>query len=274
MHYGDARPSFVRALILATVALAAAVTYYNVDAATYVQPLQCAATGIALDNPTTTATVTCPVTPPPTGCTAPPVIASSTPGITNFTRMIGTATVNYFSLGNRSVNITDYGSVYGQIPSVETWPGNSGITAVFQVPTNKYISLQFTVPPGYMAGSPANRSGYWYVNASSYSRAPISATVSTSCGDFSDPLGSVASTVVSGCYKNKAGGDKWLVVWENPAHVNPTCTLQDGRTYYLNIINADISGVVPKGGSAASTSKSTGSTCTTTCADPIANYIF
>lgn len=216
------------------------------------------------------------IAPVPTPTCNPAVIASATPGIANFTRLIGTYSVNYFSLSPHDADVTDYVSIFGQVPfATPTWPGNSGITAVMQIPTSKYVSAKFTVPAGYMAGSPANHSGYWYINPSAYGRAPISATVSACPGDFSNPA-AAGSTVVAGCYANKVGADRALLVWESPAHASPTCALQDGHTYYLNIINADISVVTPGGGAATSTSKSPYSTCAAggACSDPIANYIF
>lgn len=270
MTTGIARPSFVRALFVATIALAAACVYFNANAASYVQSLQCAATGIALNSPTTSATVQCPVAPPPVTCTTPFVVPNSTGG--NFTRWATTTTINYFGMGNIVVDTTKYDSIFGQKPTAEPWPGNSGITAVLPVPINRYLSAGFTVPAGYMASAPANRLGEYLVNASAFSGAGISATISTCPGDFSNPS-APTSTVVAGCWGNKVRGGGRLLFWEPPQHVSPSCVLNDGKTYYLNIINADISTVLPLGGGKA-TSTAPSTQCTTSCNDPVANFIF
>jgi hypothetical protein len=208
-----------------------------------------------------------------TGGTCPVITGAG--GIASFSQDVRTnESVSYYSSGTRTVNMTQYDSIFGQIPSAQTWPGNSGITAVVTLATSNYVSAAFTVPANYMTGAPSNRYGQYYLNPSSYSKAPVSMTISTTCGDFSNPSAS-GSTVVPGCYKNKAGADTSIVVWENPAHTSPTCALQDGQTYYLNFINADITNVTPGGhGTATTTKGAAGSTCTSACMDPIANYIF
>lgn len=213
------------------------------------------------------ATTTTP--PPPTACTTPIRVPNSAGGV--FTRWATTTTVNYFGMGNLTVDTTKYDSIFGQKPTPEPWPGDSGITAVLLVPTSQYLSAGFTVPAGYMAGAPANRVGEYLVNASAFGGAAISATISTCPGDFSKPT-AAGSTVVAGCWGNKLRGGARLLFWEPPQHVSPSCVLRDGRTYYLNIINADISNVQPGGGTATSTKANTD--CTTTCSDPIANYIY
>jgi len=208
-------------------------------------------------------------TPPPV-CTKPFVVPNGVGG--NYTRWATTTSVNYFGLGNITVDTTKYDSIFGQKPTPETWPGNSGITAVLPVPISKYLSAMFTVPSGYMANAPANRVGEYLVNASSFGGAGISATISTCPGDFSNPA-APGSTVVAGCWGNKVRGGGRLLFWEPPQHVSPSCVLKDGATYYLNIINADISTVAPNGGGKA-TSTTPGARCTTSCSDPVANYIF
>jgi hypothetical protein len=203
----------------------------------------------------------CTPTPPqPTGCTKPPIIASTTPGIASFTRWIGMYSVSYFGSVPRTVDVTSFDSLYWA-----PWPGKSGITAILPMPINKYASFAFTVPAGYMAKAPDNIYGQYWINPSSSSRATISATISTSCGDFSHP-NDAGSTVVTGCWRNKVGVDTAAAIWTKTS----LCALKDGQTYYLNIINADINLVTPNGGTAAST-KTPLTTCSTTCNDPIAN---
>jgi hypothetical protein len=223
--------------------------------ATYQQPLQCQATGIALNSPSTSATVTCPnVPPPPTGCTNPPVILSSTPGIANYSRLTGIVQVNYFGGGYKEADATSFDSIY------TTWPGNPTLTAAIAVPTNRYLSEQFVVPAGFMEKQPVMYSNYT-INASGFN-AGISMSISTSCGDFSAP-NQVGSTVVPGCWTNKHGPyTPGPLQWRN----NLTCILKDGTTYFLNIINADVGSLHPGNtGTAASTSPGK---CSGACTDP------
>lgn len=209
-------------------------------------------------------------TPPPTACTTAIRVPNSAGGA--FTRWSGNATVNYFGEGSRVVDITKYVAIWGSADA-PTWPGKSGITAVLPVPSGQYFSAAFTVPDGYMAAAPANRYGEWHVNPSSFSGAGISATISTCPGDFSKP-GTPGSTVVSGCYHTGVRGDAPAMYWENPAHASASCVLHDGQTYYFNMINANVSAVLPNGGGSATSTKA-GTQCASSasCNDPIYNSI-
>jgi len=164
--------------------------------------------------------------------------------------------------GVHSVDVTKFISFY----QANAWPGQQiGLIGQPTLPNGKYVSLQFTVPNGYMAGKPDSTLGQYSVGSSGYS-APVSMTISTTCGDFSNPSTNPAtSTVVSGCYKNKSlspGG----IVWRKTG----SCALQDGKTYYLNFINADITNLLPGNqGTAISTRNSQ---CPAgSCSDPIDN---
>lgn len=202
-----------------------------------------------------------------TGTGSCPTIASGTTGISNYTRLTGSQSVNYFGAGVQSVDVTSFNSVFGYkgVGSQTTWPGNSSLTAEINLATNKYVSLQFTVPAGFMELYPSGVYGKYSVNTTGYS-APISMTISTQCGDFSDPATYPAtSKVVSGCLKNSINSSGSLR-WSNTG----ACTLQDNTTYFLNIVNADISGAQPAGAGTLTSSKN--DQCTsTTCTDPIRN---
>lgn len=187
-----------------------------------------------------------------------PAIASSTPGITNFNRLSGNLTINYGGLGNQTKDTTSFASVFNS-----SWPGDYNLAAIVPMPLSAYMSLQFTVPSPYFSTAPSTLYGEYSVGETGYS-APISMTISTKCGDFSQP-GTSGSTVVAGCYRNMFASTQYLF-WKNKAG---SCQLQDGQTYFLNIINADISNVTASGGTAAS---SKNSQCTqTSCTDPLAN---
>lgn len=187
-----------------------------------------------------------------------PTIASSTSGIASFTRLTGNQNVFYFGsgagTGNQSVDVTSFASAWQG-----SWPGSMGIQPVFTMPTNTYMAQQFVVPNPYFANAPAGLFGQYQVGTSRY-QAPISMTISTKCGDFSNPATYPTSSVVAGCWANKqtsSAGLQWSKSYG--------CTLTDGQTYFLNIINADISAVTPTGGTAASSKTGT---CGSSCDDP------
>jgi len=190
-----------------------------------------------------------------------PTITSTTSGITSFQRWTGTNTSILVNGNSASVDVSSFASVYG------AWPGSIfQETATFSLPTNRYGSLQFTVPAGYFAGAPADRDGLYSLNQTAFT-APVSMTISTTCGDFSDPSNFPGtSTVVRGCYRNKGTTSlSYVVAWAKQG----TCVLEDTKTYYLNFINADISTVQPGGGTAASTQNS--KCFSGSCQDPIVN---
>lgn len=192
---------------------------------------------------------------------------SATSGISNYTRWTGNQTADYFGAGSFSVDVTSFNSVFGiGTPEQATWPGNTALTAGFNMPNNKYMSLQFTVPAGFME---TVVSGGYGLNTSGYS-APISMTISDGtapCGDFSNPATNPTSKVVSGCWKNTMTSAGTLA-WNGTG--GSKCLLQDNHTYYLNMINADISNADPAG-TASLTSSKTGSCGGTSCGDPIRN---
>jgi hypothetical protein len=191
---------------------------------------------------------------------------SATAGISNYTRWTGNQSGNYFGAGINLVDVTSFNSVFGiGTPAQATWPGNTSLTADFDMPTNKYMSLQFTVPAGFME---TVVSGGYGLNASGFS-APVSMTISDGaapCGDFSNPATNPTSKVVSGCWKNNMGQSGTLA-WQGTG--GTSCLLQDNHTYFLNIINADISNANPAGTANLTSSKT--ANCGTTCSDPIRN---
>jgi hypothetical protein len=200
-----------------------------------------------------------PSIPPPGTCT---VIPSSTSGIPNFTQLIGTQQVFYFSGGTLPVDVASFDAIF-QAP----WPGNAAITAVVTLPTDRYVSAKFHVPPGFMERYPAGVYGDYSINQSGFSTS-VSMSISTTCGDFANPGTAPTSSVVSGCWKNKQTTNGF-VQWRKDSF----CILQDDHDYYLNFINADVSGVQAiSGGTAGGTASSTkNQNCGSGCSDPIAN---
>lgn len=194
------------------------------------------------------------------GCTNAPIIPSGTSGISTFTQLSGSVTANYFSGGNRVVDITDFSAVYG------TWPGAvESQTAAITLPTNKYVSLAFTVPTGYLAGH-AGGWGQYSLNQSAYS-APVSMTISTKCGDFSNPASDSGSTVVPGCYGNLGTtSSAYVIAW----HQSGLCQLTDGQKYYFNYINADITNA-KSDNSGSITSSANGRCNASGCTDGVTN---
>jgi hypothetical protein len=124
------------------------------------------------------------------------------------------------------------------------------------------------VPAGYMAGyTGSGLYGAYTVNQSSFSTS-VSMSISTQCGDFANPATNPTSSVVPGCWKNKAVTNGF-VQWRK----DTTCILNDNTDYYFNYINADVSAVQAlSGGVAGGTASSTkNQNCGSSCSDPIAN---
>jgi hypothetical protein len=197
-------------------------------------------------------------------------VPSSTQGINSFTQLTAQQNVNHFGGGVISTNPALFSSVFRT-----AWPGFYNDIADFSLPVSSYLGMAFTVPHGYMANS-AN-AAYWdngvvealYGNisvASSGYSAPVSMTISTACGDFSNPSAN-GSTVVAGCYLNK-GIQAYSVQWRQSG----SCTLQDDHSYFLNVIVADISAVTPNGGGTAA-SKKTANCSQTACSVPVENGV-
>jgi len=178
----------------------------------------------------------------------------------SFTGLGGTVNLTYSGHPNALVDITNFDSIYQK-----AWPGSFGWLANLPVPKAGYISAHFKPAANYFtAGNvPLNLYGEYQIGETFFSAA-ASMTISTQCGDFSNPQAS-GSTVVPGCYINSAVADQYLA-WTNSAG---NCKLSGSTDYYLNVINADITNVTPSGGAATSTANSA---CgTTTCITPLAD---
>jgi hypothetical protein len=193
---------------------------------------------------------------PLAGCDVAPTV----PG--GFTRLTGNVAIDYGGNGVHATDVTQFASTWhywSSSPDPVPWPGSYGVIAVIPMPTQKYVAAELTVPAGYVANGPSNLYGEYLIGETSAS-ALIAMTISTHCGDFGQLS---PSTIVPGCVLNNAGPDYFLA-WTK----SQTCKLADGQTYYLNIINADISGLAG-GGTATSTAndRCSGGVCT----DPIAD---
>ena len=121
------------------------------------------------------------------GCTNPYTITSTTSGIANFTRYTGSPSVYYFGAGSNTADVTSFDSIFQH-----AWPGNSNLTADISLPTNRYLAAQFKVPAGYIAGYHGQSPLYgdYTLNQSTGSGgtpAAVSMSISTTCGDFSNP---------------------------------------------------------------------------------------
>jgi hypothetical protein len=178
----------------------------------------------------------------------------------SFTQFTGTSVNVAYGGSTRLVDVSKFDSTFNG-----AWPGQYGLFAYFPLPTNRYISAKFTVPANYMTNFSGILYGKYTVGQTGYST-PVAITISESCGDFSDPASFPGtSTVVSGCFANGAVTNAFLR-WA----ATGACTLQSGKTYYLNIINANIANVTPNGGTATTTSDNTH--CPGgVCLDPIQN---
>lgn len=181
-----------------------------------------------------------------TGGSCSTVAGDGTNGVNSFSQWIGSQTVFYFgsgaNTGYQSVDVTSFNSSW-----FGTWPQSYGRQPVFPLPSGNYIAQKLTVPAGYFAGAPSNIYGQYYIG-SSQNEGLVSMTISTKCGDFSNPANYPStSTVVPGCYLN-AGAAGNALTWSK----SYGCKLSDGQTYYLNMISAYITNITPTGGTAAS----------------------
>jgi hypothetical protein len=202
--------------------------------------------------------------PPPGSC--PTVVkGDNTAGVTAFTSQ-GTTTVQVH--GTRVPLVADmssFASVFG------SFPGRFGDIAYDSLPITNYISMQFTLPAGFVENAPAGYYQWVESIGETDDNTKISMTISTKCGDFS-PTTDSGSSVVKNCYATnlKFNGGIQFFAQGNPA---TQCVLSDSVPYYVNIINADISGVTSTGGTAASYRDGPGSKCAgkSACSVPIYN---
>ncbi|MDR3389258.1 MAG: hypothetical protein P4L92_19620 [Rudaea sp.] len=172
--------------------------------------------------------------------------------------------MNYGGQGNKSVDVTNFSSIYSS-----AWPGNFGVIATFTLPTNRYVSAAFSVPANYMTASnvPNPMYGLYQIGETS-AVAPTSMSISTKCGDFSNPATNANSSVVPGCWLNNGAAD-YFVRWSNTG----SCTLANNQAYFLNIITANISNVLPLTGNNAGGTATSSATarCSSACTVPIQN---
>jgi len=197
------------------VALGYAYAVKTAKAATYVQPLQCTATGIALNSPTTSATVTCPTPPPPSGS----CVQGSTGDVAGYTaNCAGT-----YKLHSGGGDITKgpsqytYSFVFG-----DSWPGDTfGATRIFLVNKKQFISIPFTPKPGHTVSFNVN---------GTYTGYPVTFSVSTSSGLFNN--GQKGNGVM--CVKTN---NPTLKVSSNGSTTSD-CVLNQNTQYWFNIIPA------------------------------------
>ena len=177
--------------------------------------------------------------PPPATCTSPSLHGTTAMGrALTYARATMPITIDQFGDGTRMIAPVDFDTVYTSpmiFSSVQPWPAQIGLISSFAMAEDSYVSLVFTIPSGYFEGLGKPAYGLYSVGESQFS-ALVSMTLSTSCGDFSDPTVS-GSTVIPGCRLNKGAADSGLR-WTSSSPGE--CQLFSGATYYLNIINADI----------------------------------
>lgn len=230
----------MKSLVLLVFAICLLILCAQSFAADYLVPLPqgCTVSGKTQLSGSCDAAVPVPV--PTSAC---PIIPNSAGG--SFSRWAGMQSVGFCSGGCvKSVDVTKFDSIFG------AWPGSYGLIAYTNLPVKNYLSAQFTIPPNYMtAANRPNPLFGGYRSGETGNDAPYSVSISTQCGDFSNPL-QTGSTVVPGCWKNRLG-TSGVLQW-NAA--GTSCVLKNGVTYFANFISAEISKVGVSGtGTAAST---------------------
>ena len=192
----------------------------------------------------------------PAMCAAPSVPGAG--AVMSWSMLTGPLAVDYAPSGSADADPTQFEYLFGGTAEpLKPWPGAYGLTAAFALPVDKYVSLGFVSTAPYLGGAVATLYGQYAV-AQVGNDAPLSLTISTACGDFGQLQ---PSTIVSGCVLDAAGVGGTLT-WRAPA-AGGDCRLDDGRQYFLNAINADISALGSPGGKATTTSNAncTGNAC-------------
>ena len=208
---------------------------------------------------------------PPPGATGtsgscPTVVkGDGTSGVTSFISQGTTTVLVHGTQTPITADMSSFASVFG------SFPGRLGDIAYDTLPITKYISMQFTLPSGFVENAPAGYYQWIESIGETGDDTKISMTISTKCGDFS-PTTDSGSSVVKNCYKTnlKFNGGIQFFAQGNPA---TQCVLSDNVPYYVNIINADITNVTSTGGTAASYRDGPGSKCAglQSCDVPIYN---
>ncbi|HZP65677.1 MAG TPA: hypothetical protein VFB32_05155 [Rudaea sp.] len=196
-----------------------------------------------------------------------PTIQSSVQGAT-YTQLTGNFTeiINFNNQNPKVVDATSYNSIF----QTTVWPGVSANNYYsLPLPTNKYISAQFTVPANYFtaANAPNPLYGYYGLNETG-DQASVSLTISSTCGDFSSPSAQ-GSTVVAGCFGTHnlpITPSSGVLQWNRTG----SCVLTSGQTYYLNIIPANVTNVLP-GGAGTATPVDTSGCVSGVCSIPLGN---
>jgi len=198
------------------VASLLALAYMSGHASSYVQPLQCQATGIALNTPSTSATVQCPNVPPP-------ITGSCTQGSTGDVSGYTAQCAGVYKLHSGGTNLTKgpsqytYSFVFG-----DSWPGDTfGATRIFTIGKKQFLSIPFKPTPGHTVSFNVN---------GTYTLFPVTFSVSTSPGLFNN--GAAGNGVICAKTNNPA-----LKVTSN-GNTTSNCVLSQNTTYWLNVIPA------------------------------------
>jgi hypothetical protein len=190
----------------------------------------------------------------------PSVPGDISSGVASFTQQTGIVSVR--SGGDEhlaNVDITQWNSLFG------AFPGNIN-TVYYNLPVTNYISLQFQ-GSNFFSTLPVDWAQPFEMGSSNM-QAKVSMTISTTCGDFRPTTGD--STVVKNCMKIGVKTQGLIKGFGNGGDPSSQCVLQDGKPYYFNIINADISQLTSTGGKAITYKDGPGSTCLPlTCEVPI-----
>ena len=242
----------------------ASASFTNPGSTSIVDTVTVTCTGSSVAQSVANVTVSGVTQPPPPGSCPKVVAGDGTAGVTSFVSQ-GQASVR---VGGDQHTISADMSSFASV--LDAFPGRMD-TAYDNLPVNNYISMQFQPPAGFFANAPDG----WYQKfqmGTTGDDTKMSMTISTSCGDFSDPV-DAGSSVVQGCRKVGGASQTGIIFSAQLIPGTSQCVLADNTTYYWNIINANVTGVTPTGGKASSYRDGAGSSCTGqgTCSVPIQN---
>lgn len=132
-----------------------------------------------------------------------------------------------------NVDVTNWSQVWGfdaVSGSSSAWPTINNMLQSPRITKNSYIAVAFTVPSTF--------TGYGDLKETTTgSSGPVSMTISECPGHFN----STVKPLPAKCQVNLTAEGGAKLAWHTDPAVTTKCTLTPGKTYYLNVITANLS---------------------------------
>ncbi|HET7064744.1 MAG TPA: hypothetical protein VFI49_10765 [Rudaea sp.] len=164
----------------------------------------------------------------PAACSSLATIHTSTG--TAWSRLTTGTSVKYGDGTTATKDPTDYVSVWSYPGTTAPWPGIAGGQTRPNVMSNLYLSEKFVVP------SDTSLLPRWSWTGSGIG-SNFSLTISICPGDF----GQTGTQLTQGCKLDQSNSSNGLTSYVNPTQQGIACTVNPGKTYYLNVLpNANL----------------------------------